>query len=138
MIRSFRLFAGTLAGAVLLSPVAGAGPAEVQGKASDSMLASRASQYEPAGALFDDGRVRVQEVTFRPGEVGPNIPRPFRVIRVLAGGTLERIHSDGKTEKLEYRTGEVKVFGAEPPYVLRNAGTTDVVLFVVALKEQPW
>ncbi len=134
----FRLPAGILAGAVLLSPVADAGPATAQVKTSDSMPASQALQYEPSRAIFDDERVRVQEVTFRPGDIGPKIPRPFRVIRVLAGGTLERVHSDGKTEKVEYRTGEVKVFGSEPPYVLRNAGTTDVVLFVVALKEQPW
>lgn len=40
--------------------------------------------------LFDNGRVRVQEVTFKPGDQGPGILRPFRVIHILEGGTMRR------------------------------------------------
>jgi hypothetical protein len=84
--------------------------------------------------LFDNDKVRVQEVTFRPGDQGPNIPRPFRIIRVLKGGTIQRTFPDGKTDNVVYKTGEVKVYEADPPFVPRNIGKSDIVFYVVALK----
>lgn len=99
----------------------------------------KASQAQPRGSptklLFEDDRVRVQEVTFRPGDQGPNVPRPYRIIRVLEGGTMQRSYPDGRTEEVVYRTGEVKVYAADKPFVPRNIGKTHIVLYVVALKE---
>lgn len=96
--------------------------------------AAARAQGEPTRVLFDNHEVRVQEVTFRPGEQGVNAPRPFRVIRVLEGGTMQRTHPDGRTDLIVYKTGDVIVYQAEKAFVPKNVGTTDIVFFVVALK----
>lgn len=96
--------------------------------------AAAQAQREPTRVLFDNDEVRVQEVTFRPGEQGVNAPRPFRVIRVLEGGTMQRTHPDGRTDLIVYKTGDVIVYQAEKAFVPKNVGTTDIVFFVVALK----
>lgn len=96
--------------------------------------AAAQAQREPTRVLFDNHEVRVQEVTFRPGEQGVNAPRPFRVIRVLEGGTMQRTHPDGRTDLIVYKTGDVIVYQAEKAFVPKNVGTTDIVFFVVALK----
>ena len=90
---------------------------------------------EPTRLFFDNARVRVPEVRFKPGDEGPNTPRPFRVIRVLQGGIMQRTYGDGRTETVEYKTGEVKVYEAEKPFVPKNIGKSDIVLYVVALKD---
>lgn len=90
--------------------------------------------WTPTKVLFENDRVRVQEVTFRPGDQGPKIARPFRIIRVLEGGTLQRTYSDGRTETVVYKTGEVRVHEAEEPYVPRNVGKSYITFYVVALK----
>jgi len=91
--------------------------------------------WVPTKVLFDNDRVRVQEVTFRPGDEGPNVPRPFRIIRVLEGGTMQHTYSDGRTEKVVYQTGEVRVHEADKPYVPRNIGKSYITFYVVALKQ---
>lgn len=110
-------------------------PVLAQAAPDPASQASARPTWEPTRLHFEDERVRVQEVTFRPGDEGRSIPRPFRVIRVLEGGTLQRTYPGGRTEKIEFRPGEVKVFPADPPFGLRNVGATSVVLFVVAIKE---
>jgi len=127
MNKSERLLAGLLVAAFTLAGVT-ANPAMAQEKA-------KAEQARvPTRVLFDNDKVRVQEVTFRPGDQGPNIPRPFRIIRVLKGGPIQRIYPDGRTETVAYRTGEVKVYEADKPFVPRNVGKSDIVFYVVALK----
>lgn len=84
--------------------------------------------------VFEDDAIRVQEVTFKPGDQGPNIARPLRIIRVVRGGAMQRIDPDGKIQAVEYKTGEVRVDGPDPPFVPRNAGKSDIVLYVVAVK----
>lgn len=96
-----------------------------------------AAQEGPTKVLFDDGNVRVQELRYKPGAEGPSIARPVRVIRVLEGGTMQRIYPDGKSEHIPYRPGDVKVYPAEGPYRLRNVGTSDIVLYVVAIRGRP-
>lgn len=102
-----------------------------------SAIPVAAQQSAPSGTkvLYDDDRVRVQEVTFKPGDQGPNVSRPFRIIRVLQGGTMRRSYGHGLDEDIEYRTGDVKVFPAEGPFIPKNMGQSDIVLYVVALKE---
>jgi len=53
---------------------------------------------------------------------------------VLKGGTLTLIHPDGKKEKLLWKTGEVKVRQATPPYSPKNEGKANIVLYVVYVK----
>ena len=83
---------------------------------------------------FSDDKVRVGEVTWKPGGESPSVARPARVVRVLKGGTLERIYPDGKKESVVYKTGETSAIEATQPYAIKNNGKSDVVLFVVFLK----
>lgn len=91
--------------------------------------------WTPTKVLFENDRVRVQEVTFRPGDQGPKVSRPFRIIRVLEGGTMQRTYANGRTETVVYKTGEVKVYEADKPYVPRNIGKSYITFYVVALKQ---
>jgi hypothetical protein len=77
-------------------------------------------------------RVKVAENTFRPGAESPSIPRPFRVVRVIKGGANFNV-STPMTEKrtAQYKTGEVNALEAGPVYILKNAGDTELVLYIV-------
>ena len=86
--------------------------------------------------LHDDDKIRVTETTLKPGDVGPNVVRGFRVSRALSGGTLERTYADGKKEKRERKTGSVVVAGPDKQaYFNTNIGKTDVVFYTVTIKE---
>jgi len=86
--------------------------------------------------LHDDDKIRVTETTLKPGDVGPNVVRGFRVSRALSGGTLERTYADVKKEKRERKTGSVVVAGPDKQaYFNTNIGKTDVVFYTVTIKE---
>ena len=119
-----------------------AAPAIAQDKGKDMKAApaaaapAAAKKGEPMQEVFlENDQVRVFKVTFKPGDAGANVARPKRVIHVLKGGTLTLIHPDGKKEKLDWKTGETKVRDASPQYIPKNEGKSDVVLYVVNLKE---
>jgi hypothetical protein len=42
--------------------------------------------------------------------------------------------TDGKTENVEWKTGEVKINAPSGQYTTKNIGKTDVELYVVVLK----
>jgi hypothetical protein len=129
-----RLFVSLLVPAFMLAGVV-TSPAVAQDKAKDAKAAP-AKKGEPVQKVFlDNDKVRVFEVTFKPGDAGASIARPQRVIRVLKGGTLTLIYPDGKKEKLVWKTGEVKVREATPAYSPKNEGKSDIVLYVVYVKE---
>lgn len=138
MCDSGRFFVGLLGVAVATAAMTMASTARAQESVKVGTTAKAKAKAEPERepviVLFDNDKVRVQEITFKPGAQGPNVARPFRVIRVLAGGTMQRIYPDGKTENVVYKTGEVKVYEADKPFVPVNVGKSDIVLYVVALK----
>ena len=68
-------------------------------------------------------------------EVRRNVARPYRVVRALKGGTIERNYPDGKKQKVEWKAGEVKQLGPDTPYVPKNVGKTVVVLYGVEIKQ---
>jgi len=109
-----------------------------QDKAKE-MKAAPAAKAEKGKAkvkvLFDNDKVRVQEVTFKPGDEGASVARPFRVIRPLKGGTIQRTWADGKIDKVQFKTGEVKALEPDKPFTPKNVGKSDIVLYVVQLKE---
>jgi len=118
-----------------------AAPAIAQDKGKDMKAAPAAA---PAAAkkgeatlevFLDNDQVRVFKVTFKPGDASANMARPKRVIHVLKGGTLTLIHPDGKKEKIDWKTGETKVRDATPEYIPKNEGKSDIVLYVMNLKE---
>ncbi|TMH39438.1 MAG: hypothetical protein E6H54_21000 [Betaproteobacteria bacterium] len=131
-------FAGALA-RLLVSTLLVAGviatSAIAQEKGKDAKPAA-AKKGEPVQKVyFENDAVRVFEVTFKPGDAAANIERPLRVIRVLKGGTLTLIYPDGKKEKLPWKTGEVKVRQPSPAYSPKNEGKSDIVLYVVYVKQ---
>jgi len=105
-------------------------PAVAQEKKADKAAAGKPAVKE----LIKNDKVRVFEIVFKPGDAGPNVERPFRIVRALKGGTLERNYPDGKKQKVEWKAGEVKSLGPDKPYVPKNIGKTAVHLYVVEVK----
>src|SRR5205085_483712 len=65
--------------------------------------------------IAENARVRAYEVSFAPGAENTSVPASStRVVRALAGGTLERTYSDGKKENVTYKTGEVRINESSP------------------------
>ena len=134
MKRLIRLFVSVLVPAFILAGVV-ASPAIAQDKAKDAMAAKAEKGKSTLKVLFENDKVRVTEVTSRPGDVGANVARPFRVIRPLKDGTIERTWADGKVDKVEWKTGEVKAVGPDKPFTPKNVGKTEFVLYIVEVKE---
>ena len=130
-------FAGVLAG--LLVPafiMAGviATPAMAQEKMAAKKMEKAMAGQPTIKEIEKNDKVRVYEVTYKPGDASANMERPARVVRALKGGTLTRVYPDGKKEQSAYKNGEVKYLGASPAYVVTNAGKSPIHLFVVELK----
>ncbi len=128
---------GLLVAAFVLAGFA-AQSAMAQDKAKDAKAAP-ATKSEKGKAvqkvLFEDDRVRVTETTLKPGDVGPNVVRGFRVTRALKGGTAERTWADGKKETIEWKTGEVRAQGPDKQaFQPKNVGKTDIVFYSVTIK----
>ena len=45
-----------------------------------------------------------------------------------------RTYADGKTEKVEYKTGEVRINAPSGQFTTKNVGKSEVELYVVVLK----
>lgn len=135
MKQLIRLFVSLLVPALMLA-FATATPAMKHEMAQDKAKPAMAEKGKATiKVLSEDDKVRVQQVTFKPGDEGANVARPHRVIYPLKGGTIQRTHPDGKTDKIEFKTGEVKVHGADKPFVPKNVGSSDIVFLVVQVKE---
>jgi mannose-6-phosphate isomerase-like protein (cupin superfamily) len=85
--------------------------------------------------FIDNDKVRVTETTFKPGEVSPSIERPYRITRVLKGGTTVRTYADGTTRTVEFKTGDVFAAGPDKPYSSKSTSKSDIVLYSVNLKK---
>ena len=85
--------------------------------------------------LAENAKVRAYEVTFAPGAENTTVPASStRVVRALAGGTLERTYADGKKEKVTYKTGQVRINEASPAFTTKNIGKSEIKLYVVQVK----
>jgi len=132
-----RTFAGVLAG-LLVPAFLAAGviaPAMAQEKKAEKKMDKAVAGKAVQKILLENDRVRVYEVTFKPGDEGANVERPYRIVRAVTGGTIERNYPDGKKQKVEWKAGEVKQLGPDKPYVPKNIGKTNVVLYGVELKQ---
>jgi hypothetical protein len=104
--------------------------------ASPALAAEAEKGKTVTKVLAENDKVRVTESTSKPGDVGPSIVRGHRVVRWLKGGTVMRTYADGKTEKIERKTGEVAVGTPEKQaWSLKNVGKTTIVTYVVTIKE---
>ena len=86
--------------------------------------------------VAENAKVVATETTYAPGaESNTSGARAeTRVVRALAGGTLQRTYADGKKELIVYKTGQVRINEPGPAYTAKNVGKTTVKLYVVRLK----
>ena len=85
--------------------------------------------------LLESDKVRVYEVTYKPGAENTSVPSSSsRVVRALKGGTIQRIYSDGKKENVTYKAGQVRLNEPGPGYTAKNIGKTQIVLYIVQVK----
>ena len=141
MKRLIRLFVSFLVPALMLA-FATATPAlkHEMDKAKDAKAAPAAKAEKGQAAqtvLLDNDKVRVNEVRYKPGDENKSVPSSsYRVVRAIKGGTLTRTYADGKTQNVEWKTGEVR--SVEPDktaYTTKNTGKTNIELYVVVLKQ---
>ena len=137
MKNSVHFFAGLLVSAFTLAGMT-AQPAMAQDKAKDAKAApaAKAEKGKPTiKVLAESDKAKAYTVQYKPGDENKTIANAStRVVRALKGGTLLRTYADGKTEKAEWKTGDVKIRGAEGPYTAKNTGKTEILLYVVQLK----
>jgi hypothetical protein len=96
----------------------------------NSAKASKASLTD----ILANDKVRVVEVTMKPGSESDSMELPARVTRALKGGTLTRTFPGGKSEKIKFKTGEVRFGEAVPTHVVKNSGKSTIHLYSVFLK----
>ena len=121
---------------LLVSALTFAGVLASPSKAQDKAQAE--SGKATVKVLFDDDRIRAFEVTYRPGDQSNTSYRklPFRIVRAMTSGTLQRTYPDGRIEKVVIKAGEVRVFKASDIFSAKNVGTSDL-LFYIVLPKQP-
>jgi hypothetical protein len=88
---------------------------------------------EDVKVLLENAKVRVLEVTFPPGDSSKLMQRPYRIVRALTDGTLERTSADGTKEVVEWKAGDVKDYGPDT-YSAKNVGSDPFSLYVVIPK----
>jgi quercetin dioxygenase-like cupin family protein len=83
--------------------------------------------------IMENDRVRVLEVSFKPGDKADMHTHPDHVIYVLKGGKA-KLTSSGKTDVLDMKTGQA-VFLKAQSHEAENLGKTELNLLVVELKK---
>jgi quercetin dioxygenase-like cupin family protein len=83
--------------------------------------------------LLENAKVKVYEVTFKPGDAAPSQLRPNRVIHYQTPGKLTRIYPDGKLEDRTFTAGDT-VWIEAATYAVKNTGMTTVKLMGIELK----
>jgi negative regulator of sigma E activity len=123
------VLAGLLVPAFLIAGVI-ATPALAQEK-----KASKGAPEVTRKAITENDKVKVYEVTYALGAENKGIASSTtRVVRALKGGTIERRFADGKTEKVVYKDGDVRIAQPGPAYTTKNVGKTTIHFYVVELK----
>ncbi len=104
--------------------------------ASPAMAQEKKAPIRAQKILLDNERMRATEGVFKPGEANPMEPRGHRITRVLKGSTtIERAHSNGKTEKIEWKEGGVYYSPADNASS-RNIGKGEVMIYTVTMKDK--
>lgn len=85
--------------------------------------------------LFENERVRVMQVTFKPGEKIGKHSHPDHYVYVAEGGTLTISKPDGSSSDAMVKPGDVLWISAETHWA-QNTGKTNVRLIVNELKVQ--
>src|SRR5213595_373994 len=121
----------TVAGAGVLTLALAGTMVLAQDKKADKGGARKATTR----VMAENARVRAYEVSFAPGAENTSVPASStRVVRALAGGTLERTYTDGRKENVTYKTGEVRINESSPAFTTKNIGSSEIRLYVVQVK----
>lgn len=83
--------------------------------------------------LFENQKVRVMEVTIKPGEKVAMHSHPDHLGYILSGGKLKMTTSKGEAQEVEGKQGDV-IFSEPVTHDTVNTGTTTVKVIVVELK----
>jgi quercetin dioxygenase-like cupin family protein len=84
---------------------------------------------------LDNDRVRVIEITLKPGEKTGMHSHPAHILYMITGGKLKTSFSDGKSTETEFKPGATK--WVEPvTHDNENIGTTEIKAIVVELKDK--
>ena len=83
---------------------------------------------------FENGRVRVMDVTFAPGASIAMHSHPDHFVYVLSGGKLILSYPDGSSKEADTKAGDLLWMDAET-HAAKNPGDTEIKLLVVELKE---
>jgi hypothetical protein len=84
--------------------------------------------------VLENDKVQVFETRFPVGSEAPSTARADRVIYNVKGGTIMRIYPDGKTLKVELKTGETRWVEAGT-YGVKNIGKGEIVQIAVVPKK---
>jgi hypothetical protein len=123
-----RLFVSYLIPAFMLASVV-VNPAVAQDKA----MAEKGQAT--IKVLAENDKLRAYETWYKPGDANANVvTSSLRVVRALHGGTLMRTYADGKTEKVEWKTGDVRILPPGGQYTTKNIGKTELVTYTVLVK----
>jgi quercetin dioxygenase-like cupin family protein len=108
----------------------------VGGLAGSLVFAQDPTQVGPTiyKLLFENERVRVFEVRFKPGEKIALHAHPDHVVYVLGDGKLKLSYPDGKAVEVGLKAGQTLWIPAET-HAAENVGPTDAHSLVVELKE---
>ena len=82
---------------------------------------------------MENDRVRVLNVTFKPGDKAVMHHHPDHVVYVLEGGKM-KLTSQGKTDIFDLKTGDAIFLNAQS-HEAENIGQTTLDLLVVELKK---
>ena len=83
--------------------------------------------------LNENDKVRVLEVSFKPNDVAKMHHHPDHVVYALRGGKM-RLTSEGKTQEMEIKQGQVMFLDAQD-HEATNIGDTTLDLLVMELKK---
>ncbi len=106
------------------------------GVASSAVAQEKAAKGTPTTkVLLDNAKVRVIEVTFKPGDTNTGIvSTSYRIVRALTAGTTQYAYADGKKETKVRKAGDVWIAEPGPAYTSTNVGKTVAKVYVVQLK----
>ena len=137
MKMSARFLSGLAIGAALLTGMFEA-PATAQDKGKETKAAPAKAEQGMAKMtiLLENDKVKVFDVRYKPGDENKAVSSSaYRVIRTLEGGTITRTYADGKTEKVESKTGDVRFLEpTKTAYTAKNTGKSDIHFYIVQLK----
>ncbi|QQS23251.1 cupin domain-containing protein [bacterium] len=83
--------------------------------------------------IHENDKVRILEVTVKPGDSAEMHTHPDNVITVLQGGSLEMASSDGTVKTIELITG-TSFFSPASEHSVKNNSDSEVKVIQVELK----